>query len=140
MKWFAVWEDSKGKCRAIDNGRPSGHNDAADLSERIHTTSTDMGLAVARRLLGHQVGVEPPRVVHRNTRDMKHGFRQISRADIHSRYHIAAACHPRLNIWVFAELVGLAFGIGVAVNYCNRVPQDTINGALVVGILQPHVD
>ena len=47
LKRFAVFEAAKQKWRAIDNGRSSGHNDAVDLFERIHTTSTEMGLAVA---------------------------------------------------------------------------------------------
>jgi len=37
-------------------------------------------------------------------------------------FHIVVAFHPTLRRWVFVELNGLAFGIGVAVNHFNRVP------------------
>ena len=61
LKMFAVWEQAKGRWRAIDNGRPSGHNDAAEHNERIHTTSVDMGLAIVQRLLHLQFVMGEPR-------------------------------------------------------------------------------
>ena len=106
-----------GGWRAIDNGKSSGQTDAGDLSERIHTTSADMDLAVAQIRLRLQVVAGPPRALHRSTRDMNNAFRQISCADIHARFHIVAAYHPLVKKWVFAELTGLAFGIGVAVHH-----------------------
>ena len=112
----------KQKWRAIDTGRSSGHNDAVDLCERIHTTSTEMGLAVAQRLLRLQAEQRGNAPILRITRDMKNAFRQIERADIHARFHIVAAYNPVLRGWRFVGLSGLAFGIGMAVNHVNRAP------------------
>ena len=70
LKRFAVREQPKGKWRATDNGRSSGHNEAVELSERIHTTSLDMGVAIAQRLLHLQAQVGGPRDIRRSTKDM----------------------------------------------------------------------
>ena len=92
IKRFAVWEASTNKWRAIDNGRSSGHNDAADLFERIHTTSTDMGLAVAQKLIRLQSEACTRMPIQCSTRDMKNAFRQFSRADI----------HPVFTLWLLS--------------------------------------
>ena len=87
---------AKQKWRAIDNGRSSGHNVAVDLFEKIHTTSTEMGMVVAQRLLRLQAEVGGHATIERSTRDMNSAFRQIARADVHARFHIIAAFHPGL--------------------------------------------
>ena len=122
IKSCVVGEVSKNRWRAIGNGRSSGHNEAVELYERIHTTSTDMGLAVAQRLLRLQVPRSTTKPIHCSARDMRNAFRQIARVDIHARFHILAAFHPTWKAWVFVAFSGLVVGIGAAVNHCNRVP------------------
>eukprot|EP00973_Karenia_brevis_P077246 10731103-Karenia_brevis.AAC.1 len=46
MQRFALWQDNHTAWRVIDNGLSSGHNSTAYSTETIHTTCTDIGLAI----------------------------------------------------------------------------------------------
>ena len=98
---FAVWESTKNKWRAIANGR--------------------CGVAVAQQRMRLQEPSATRKPIQRSTRDMKNAFRQIARADVHACVHIVAALHRVDKCLVCAELSGLAFGVGAAVNHFNRV-------------------
>jgi len=120
---FATWQFTAAKWRVIDNGRSASHNWSLAADERIHTTSVRAGGAIARRLrryAGRRLGgpLEPRSA----TQDMKRAFRQLGVRDVDRAYHIIAAWSPVDKCWMFAELDGLAFGLGAAVLEFNRVP------------------
>ena len=124
---FALWQAGSAKYRIIDNGRTASHNLTLSASERIHTATTDTGAAMIRRLrqhLGHKLG--PQWRPRSSTQDMKSAFRQLSVRDADRRYHIVALWIPQRNCWMFAELDGLAFGLGAAVLEFNRCPEHVV--------------
>ena len=124
---FAVWQTSAEKWRVIDNGLASQTNLLADLMERIHTTSLEMGFTIVRAVLVayEKQGIRAPGFA-RGTRDMKRAYRQVLRWAGHAHLHIICIWHPLKRCWVFAELRGLAFGLVVAVNHFNRVPAQLV--------------
>ena len=75
---FATWQEGSKSWRVIDNGRPAAHNDTVATCERIHTSSTEVGLAMAQRFMRYSAaplsgGLE----LRSSTADMWKAFRQI---------------------------------------------------------------
>ena len=107
--------------RVIDNGKAAGHNKAVDMSERIHTSCIEQGLAIAASLRHHCVSNGWNPLQQRATRDMKRAYRQIPVCREHARWQVVCLWTPSERRWVFSELKGLAFGLAVAVLHFNRV-------------------
>jgi len=120
MVRFAIRQGEK--WRVIDNAKQSQHNSAAEMFERIHTTSFDVALAITSRMKRYMNDNGVSCRMARATRDMKSAYRQISRWKGHRAFHIVAVFHPVRKEWLFAELFGLAFGLALAVLQFNRVP------------------
>ena len=120
---FAVWQPGAGKWRVIDNGRTAAHNDSLATTERIHTTTAEMG-AVAMRRLRRLAGrkLAGPLRPHSSTQDMKKAFRQIPIRERDRAFHVIALVDPSTRTWKFGILWGLAFGLGAAVLEFNRIP------------------
>ena len=123
LKRFAVWQASADDWRVIDNGLLSGTNATFETSERIHTTSLDANFAVAQQFVAKAdaSGAQVPKLL-RFTKDMKRAYRQISRRGKHGGFSVICLWHPELGKWVFAELLGLPFGLVSAVLHFNRLP------------------
>ena len=118
MQRFAVFQEHNQDWRVIDNGRTSGHNGQAEMTERIHTTATAVSMAMSQFM----AKLNPGGRQFRATRDMKKAYRQIPAWARHMHLHIIAIWSPVHDCWMFAELRGLAFGLAVAVIQFNRVP------------------
>ncbi len=56
QKFFLTYEiDQSGKYRVIDDGRFSGHNASAVVTDRVHTVSFDTVLAAVAEIRGIKV-------------------------------------------------------------------------------------
>ena len=129
MRRFALYQEAHGSWRCIDNALTSSHNLATDASERIHTTSPEMGFAIAKHF--RELLKEPlagPLGIRISTRDMKRAYRQLSPVAEHLRHSIIAVWDPEALMWRFGIMHGLCFGLLSAVLQFNRHP------ALVVAI------
>ncbi|WP_296433265.1 hypothetical protein, partial [Yoonia sp.] len=120
---FAVWQEGSQSWRVIDNGRSAAHNDTVVATERIHTTSTEVGLAMAQRFRKYANaplagGLE----LRSSTSDMWKAFRQIPVCDEHLPYHVVAVYSEKEGVMRYGPLDGMAFGLGAAVLQFNRVP------------------
>ena len=120
---FATWQEGSKSWRVIDNGRSAAHNDTVATCERIHTTSTEVGLAMAQRFRRYAAaplsgGLE----LRSSTSDMWKAFRQIPVCDEHLPFHIVAVFCQKTGSMLYAPLDGMAFGLAAAVHQFNRVP------------------
>ncbi len=123
LKRFAVYQAGHESWRVIDNGLSSSHNDTARLLERIHTTTSEVSMAIIQRLFALlRAAGRSPVPVHRATRDMKRAYRQVSVMEHEQPFHIVCAWHLEEQQWRFAELRGLAFGLTASVIHFNRMP------------------
>jgi hypothetical protein len=118
MQRFVVFQMHNGQWRCIDNGKSSLHNEQVELLERIHTTATSVSIALSKRLFE----LAPNARQFRCTKDMKSAYRQIPIASCHQQFHVVCVWSGNHNCWMFSELRGLAFGLGVSVLQFNRVP------------------
>ena len=123
MVRFAVWQEGAEDWRAIDNAKASSQNAATSSSEKIHTTSINVSVAIwkfFRDLYGGPlVGTRQSKSA---TKDKSKAYRQLGVADEHLRHSIVCVWHPRRRMWVYGILLGLAFGEVVAVLMFNRYP------------------
>ncbi|CAK9116368.1 unnamed protein product [Durusdinium trenchii] len=129
MVRFAAWQANHNAYRCIDNAKTSEHNLCTGVEERIHTTSIDMGVAIAQRfraLLGSPLADDL--ALQAATKDMKRAYRQVPVSEAHLRFSVVAVWHPTQGTWVFGILHGLAFGLLAAVLQFNRFP------ALIVAV------
>ena len=109
MVRFALWQENKRKFRLIDNGRSSDHNATHESSERIHTTSTETGMAVVRHIRTFLTEQGTTDEIWRGTADLLSAYRQVPIHPSHQRFHVVAIWHPEQQGWRFAKLFGLCF-------------------------------
>ena len=109
MKRFAVWQDNAQDFRVIDNGLSNGINSAASMNEKIHTTSTQVSVAISQLMYKYETCL-PRRAHKRATRDMTRAHRQLPITEEHQHIQIVCAFNPSAGRWQYAELKGLAFG------------------------------
>ena len=122
------------KDRAIDNARTSGHNQAAALSETIHTVPFDVGALVARALR-EEAGraLAGPRQSTLGSYDMRDAYRSIPNAASQEAVCIIAYRDLASGNILFAVAAARLFGFSAAVNNFNRVPELLIAWSRRVG-------
>jgi hypothetical protein len=125
MVRFGVQQGTKWRC--IDNGRTGCHNDTVSSTDKIHTTSIDVAMAISAFLAQHPEGKHRKQV--RATRDMRKAYRQIPIISGQEAFQIIAVWHPERRQYVFAHLKGLAFGLVASVAHFNRIPAFLIAAA-----------
>ena len=113
MLRFANWQESKGKCRLIDNGRSSGHSDQHDALERTHTSSVEAGTAVAQRLLSYMdsQGIVLEGIL-RGISELRKAYRQTPVHPHHLRFHVVGAWHPERHECFFCCASRFMFWLG----------------------------
>eukprot|EP00973_Karenia_brevis_P081350 11276067-Karenia_brevis.AAC.1 len=83
MQRFALWQQNHSSYRVIDNALTSGHNATSFTEEQIHTTCTDMGIAISSQF-AHILGHDPLFDRVSATEDMKSAYRQMAVEDGHT--------------------------------------------------------
>ena len=118
MVRFGVQQGVKWRC--IDNGRTGCHNETVSSTDKIHTTSIDVAMAISAFIAQHPDGKNRKQL--RATRDMRKAYRQIPIVPGQEAFQIIAVWHPDIRRYVFAHLKGLAFGLVASVAHFNRIP------------------
>jgi hypothetical protein len=137
LKRFAIHQQHNDKWRAIDDGLWSGHNECTSSANRVHTTSHDAVLAIAKRfnafqplLLSKFAGAERSARLEGGTDDEEAAYRWKPVADEDEDVCISGFFHPVLRKPMYILMNGHPFGLASAVLNYNRGP------ALQVAVLR----
>ena len=123
MQRFAIFQDNHGAWRCIDNGKAGGQNIMTKSGERIHTTCHEVFFAFAKVLRAfHGTPLTDDALLLSTTMDMKRAYRQLGVRPDQLSSSVIMLWSPVSKSWVFAVLLGLAFGLKSAVLQFNRLP------------------
>ena len=124
-----IQQEHNNKCRAIDNGKASGHNDATITRERVHTTSLEFFASASKAFLSHKQWLQQEAtragvslVLEIGVDDEEDAYRKYATSDRQQHWSVVALYHHVWRTVAFMPLVGHAFGLKSSVNNYNRAP------------------
>eukprot|EP00971_Amphidinium_carterae_P285171 5660863-Amphidinium_carterae.1 len=131
MRRRPFWQRGAAKWRMIDNGRTSGHNEAAFMSETISTSSFDAPVQLLRRLRSIHGRLADRFAPKMGSEDMEDAYRRIPVATVHRRFNVIALRPPQSEGCGlhFVPCHCMPFGLKSAVVNFNRTAELAV-GAL----------